>query len=401
MLGLNALYRNTGAGAFAKIIHGHVVEATESTNGGGWADFDNDGDPDLFVSNGIFDEVEPNFLYQNDGGFSFTLLTDSSVYSHQGASASGAWGDYDNDGDFDLYATDTFGGNNLLYENVQGEMVPVSEGAPVNDGGFSGGSGWGDYDNDGDLDLFVANGLWLGSEKNSLYENRGDGSFQKITTGSLVNEGGYSWGCSWADYDNDGFLDLVVVNDSQNEDLNFLYRNNGNENHWIRIKCVGTLANRSGIGAKVRVKATIDGQERWQLRQITGGDGYLMSKPLETHFGLGDATIIDEIVVEWPGPNFTRQVLHNVAVDQIRTIVESARAPPESSLTASLQGGEIRIVIIGEPGKSYELQVSVDLSSWAKVADLTIPSEGEISYIESETVSSAHRFYRTVEKEAP
>jgi len=134
--------------------------------------------------------------------------------------------------------------------------------------GLSFSSAWGDYDNDGDLDLFLAN---VDTLVNSfLYSNNGNGTFTKITTGNIVNDGGGGTDASWGDYDNDGDLDLFVANWDQN---NFLYANNGNTNKWINLKLVGIQSNSSGIGAKVRLKATIFGNSYWQMREISGGSG--------------------------------------------------------------------------------------------------------------------------------
>ena len=124
-------------------------------------------------------------------------------------------------------------------------------------------------------------------------------------------------GCSWADYDNDGFLDLYVASQTGH---NLLYRNSGNSNSWVKVKCVGTVSNRSAIGAKVRVYAHHRGQDRQQLREITGGSDKT-SQPLLAHFGLGDATNIDTVRIEWPSGIV--QEMRNVAVKQFLTVTES------------------------------------------------------------------------------
>src|SRR6185503_21151404 len=97
-------------------------------------------------------------------------------------------------------------------------------------------------------------------------------TFTRITTGSLVNDAAIGDGCAWGDYNQDGFVDLFVTN--LNGQNNLLYRNNGNDNSWLTVRCVGQLSNRSGIGAKVRVNTTVNGQSRWQMREISGGSGY-------------------------------------------------------------------------------------------------------------------------------
>lgn len=104
-----------------------------------------------------------------------------------------------------------------------------------------------------------------------------DTTFTKITTGAIVTDEGMFAGCAWGDYNNDGFLDLFVTNGGPQGDVtrsNFLYRNDGNTNQWIKLKLVGTASNRAAIGAKVRVKATIGGNTVWQLREISGGSGW-------------------------------------------------------------------------------------------------------------------------------
>src|SRR5262249_6054134 len=149
-------------------------------------------------------------------------------------------------------------------------------GAIVTDPAYGWDCAWGDYDNDGYLDLFVAN---ADGPKNYLYHNKGDGTFEKITAGSLANDQSQSLhgsaSCSWGDYDNDGFLDLFVGDNTVNSptpQVNYLYHNNGpnsgNSNGWLKLKCDGVLSNCSAIGAKVRVWATIRGKPLQQLREI-------------------------------------------------------------------------------------------------------------------------------------
>src|SRR5437773_5816887 len=125
-----------------------------------------------------------------------------------GFSTGCAWGDYDNDGYLDLFVPNNNENNFLYHNNRDGTFTKITSGRIVTDGGNSFGAAWGDYDNDGFLDLFVANV----NQKNFLYRNNGDGTFTKITSGAIVNDVGYSWGAAWGDYDNDGFLDLFVAN---------------------------------------------------------------------------------------------------------------------------------------------------------------------------------------------
>ena len=153
----------------------------------------------------------------------FTKITTGDIVNDGGDSYGSSWIDFDNDGYLDLFVIngrDSIPMNNFLYHNNgDGTFTRITTGDIVNDGGNSYSSTWGDYDNDGYLDLFVAN-----SVQNFLYHNNGDSTFTKITTGSIVNDVGNSIGQSWCDYDNDGDLDLFLANNNEN---NALYSNNG------------------------------------------------------------------------------------------------------------------------------------------------------------------------------
>ena len=219
--------------------------------------------------------------------------------------------------------------NSLYRNNGNGTFTEVTSDSIVSEAGFYGSCAWGDYDNDGFLDLFL--GQLNPGQNNVLYHNNGDGTFTKVLEGSLVNDGGVSHASAWADYDNDGFLDLFVANTvtfpggaTYSNFRNFLYRNDGNTNQWIKLKLVGTVSNRAAIGAKVRVKATMGGNTVWQFRDISGGSGWGGGQnSLVAHFGLGDATNIDTIRIEWPSGIV--QEMHNVAVKQFLTVTEPAR----------------------------------------------------------------------------
>jgi hypothetical protein len=170
-----------------------------------------------------------------------------------------------------------------------------------------------DYDNDGDIDLHVVNGGIQGNQSSILYENNGDGTFSDIAGTAGIQNTGPGEGATWGDYDNDGDMDLYVVNYNQS---NTLYRNNGNNNHWIIIKPVGTTSNKSGIGTRIEVTTgTIT-----QIREVDGGSGFSSQDSLWVHFGLGSNKIIDTLKIMWSGGKV--QTLSEVTVDQILTITE-------------------------------------------------------------------------------
>src|SRR5262249_33224535 len=214
----NHLWRNNGDGSFTKITDSAVVTDSSASEGRAWVDYDNDGYVDLFVC-----DLAPytNALYRNNGNGTFTKVTDSGLTSVLDDSGACAWGDYDNDGFLDVFLANENGPNSLYKNNGNGTFTKILEGSIVSsEANFNGGSSscaWGDYDNDGYIDLFVTQGAGATFPptqliKNQLYHNNGDGTFTRITDGSLVNDPGRSHGPVWVDYDNDGFLDLFVAN---------------------------------------------------------------------------------------------------------------------------------------------------------------------------------------------
>jgi hypothetical protein len=243
---------------------------------------------------------------------------------------SASWGDVDNDGDFDVVVANAGyfqTQNNQLFLNSNGNFTEMTSGQLVTDGGCSYGSAFGDVDNDGDLDLAVANGYCNGAIVNFLYLNDGAGNFTRATTETLNTP--CSFGLAFGDYDNDGFLDLAIATcknaTASPQPNNLLYRNNGNDNNWLKIKLEGVVSNRAAIGAKVRIKTTAG----WQLRYISAQSGYNGQNSLVAHFGLGGANSVDSVTIEWPSG--IRQHLTQVAANQQLFVVEedatSLKAP--------------------------------------------------------------------------
>ncbi len=339
--GRNYLYHNEGDGDFSRAVSSAVEQDPSDASGGSWGDYDSDGDVDLFVTNF---RAYGDRLYRNDGNGVLVKVTEGPIVNDEGDGVGSAWGDYDNDGDLDLFVCN-LNQNNFLYRNDGNESFSlITEGQIANDGGASIGCAWGDYDNDGDLDLFVTNEFY---QDDFLYENLGAAAFRKVTSGPAVSSGGHSLGCGWADYNNDGQLDLFVANggDANLTEKNFLYRNAGSGNNWINIRCRGTVSNRGAIGAKVRVKAVIAGAPRWQMREVSGGGGFSCQDSLNAEFGLGDAVRAEAIRVEWPSGLV--QELYEVDLNQFLTVSESIqfhRGDPNSSGSTDISDG---IIIFG------------------------------------------------------
>ena len=312
----NFLYRNRGDGTFEKVTEGAIVTDGGESLGASWGDYDNDGFLDLFVANR---SIQSNFLYRNDGDGTFTKITEGDVVADFASSHGGSWGDYDNDGDLDLFvANGPYGGDGeadqLFRNDGNGNFTEITGSIVANDPGRSGSGTWGDFDNDGDLDLFVTQYY----QPCLLYVNNGQGDFNPITEGEIVTHLGYSSGMGAADYDNDGDLDLFLANwENQN---NFLYRNDTAGNNWLHVRCIGTTSNAMGIGAKVRIAATIDGSLVEQMREIRTNNGHRSQSDVTAAFGFGDATIVESMTVEWPSGVVTTYA--DITVNQVVVIVE-------------------------------------------------------------------------------
>ena len=249
-LPLAALLIATGASlvgaqdiAMTRVTDGGLVDVDDWTYGAGWADYDQDGHLDLFVPH--YDE--PNELYRNDGDGTFTRVEGTPMAASDGKSIACAWADYDNDGWVDLFVACTAVGgvetaDNELYRNDgDGTFTRITEGSLVTDTDWSLGAAWGDYDQDGRLDLFVANFR----EPNALYRNEGDGTFTRITGGDIATDAEASYTPSWVDFDLDGDLDLFVVNNLGSglpADSNALYRNDDG----VFVRVTDTILSQDG-----------------------------------------------------------------------------------------------------------------------------------------------------------
>ncbi len=314
----NFLYHNNGDGTFTKVLTGALVTDATASRSVDWCDLDNDGDLDLFVAN---EGTSNESLYWNNGNGTFTAEASGAIVTDGGDSFGSSVADVDNDGDFDVLTVNHANQNEFLYlNNGNKTFTKVTAGPVVNSGGYSVGSAFGDLDNDGDLDLMVTNAFAGAAQtKNFLYLNNGNGSFVKVDTGIVSTDMGWSYGVAFGDYDRDGDLDIATANCFGANQNNSLYKNEGNSNKWLTVKAVGKVSNASAIGARVRVKATINGNSVWQTRHVSGQSGYC-GQNLESHFGLGNATVIDSLVVEFPSGQ--KIVQTNVSVNQFITITE-------------------------------------------------------------------------------
>ncbi|MGB2990078.1 MAG: FG-GAP-like repeat-containing protein [Candidatus Zixiibacteriota bacterium] len=304
----NKLFRNDGSGTFVDATSGPLGDSGTGV-AVACADYDNDGDLDIYIVNA----GNANRLLRNEGNLVFVDATSGPL----GDALNGRgvdWGDYDNDGDLDLYFANRYTGNKLLRNDGGGVFVDVTSG-PLADGGHAKNIAWGDYDNDGDLDLFLAKGDGATLGPNRLLRNDGGGTFVDATSGALVDLGLWS-GASLGDFDNDGDLDLYVAN-MQGPNRLFLNQK-GSTKHWLHVSLVGVVSNKSAIGARVRAHSgTLS-----QIREISGGSGYMSQNSLTVEFGIGYLTSVDSLIIRWPSG--TVQKLTSLPVDTLLTITESA-----------------------------------------------------------------------------
>lgn len=297
----NVLFRNLGDWRFEEIELPPEAVGAGTARACSWGDPDDDGLPDLYVANAR----EPNVLLRNGGAFRLEPDTGAGhVVEHVGYSYGLSWADFDGDGHQDLFVAN-FDVENALYRNDgTGRLVRVAEGGiATQEGGASKGHAWGDYDLDGRLDLFVANGTYGPDMRNFLYLNQGNGRFERVETGNFAVHADTSAGAAWADMDADGDLDLFVANWGSADQVNRLYRNTTSETtgrSWIGLRLRAEGPNTHAWGAKVRAKAVIREETRWMTRWNVPTTGYASQNQLLVHFGLDDAERVDSLVVRWP-----------------------------------------------------------------------------------------------------
>lgn len=387
----NLLYHNNGNGTFTRITTGAWLNETDLSRCVNWVDYDNDGDADLFITN---ENNQPNDLIRNDGNGLFTKITTGPLVQSQRGSMSASWGDVDNDGDQDVFVANAgyFQQQaNQLFLNQGNDTFTEAAATPfLSDGGCSYGSAFADIDNDGDLDLAVANGFCGGTILNFIYLNDGQGHFSRLPDNNLATP--CSFGLAFADYDHDGFLDLAIATCKNATDLpeppNILLRNNGNANHWLKLKLEGTASNRAAIGAQIRLKTA----QGWQMREISAQSGYNGQNSLIAHFGLGSSTVADSVLVRWPSG--AQQVLTGLAANQQLYLLEEAgSAAPTLPLLSQTQ-------LYPNPAH-HELQLTGQLEASCPQLDLyLIDSLGRVLYHQQQTHQAQGSYQYTLNLKA-
>jgi hypothetical protein len=308
----DVLYRNAGNGTFADVTaQAGVTEPGHYGFGVLFTDLNDDGWPDIYVAN----DSLPNLLFRNrgDGTFSEEALISGAAVSGDGREQAGMGvdaGDYDGDGRLDLIVTNFAQDYTTLYRNEGGGTfldVSFRSGMAATLGPYLGwGVGFVDVDNNGLLDVFVANGhihpevARTGTstyrQRNQLFRNSGGGRFTPVAaeagSGLLLEKS--SRGAAFGDYDNDGDRDVLII---EIDERPTLLRNDTRGGHWVTVRLVGTKSNRDAIGAKV----TIEAGGRRQITEVRSGGSYVSHNDMRAHFGLGNARRVDRMEIRWPG----------------------------------------------------------------------------------------------------
>ncbi len=316
------LYHNNGDGTFMDVTKKMgIIDIDGRAMGVGAADYDDDGFMDIYVAN----DHTVNYLWHNDEGNGFI---DRGTMSGTGFSQSGEatvsmsvdFADFNGDGLLDIFISD----DNYcsLYENLGNGLFndkSYASGISVASGQFVGwSSSFLDYDNDGDPDIFKTNGELKHKygQEDQLFENIDAGKFKDVSVerGQYFQEEHVGRGACLGDYDNDGDIDIYIVNlDSHGM---FIRNNKGNQNNWLTLNLVGHSSNKDGIGSRIKLYAG----GKMQTAQKKSTTGYLSQNDSRIHFGLLKNEIVEKIEIKWPSGKL--QILDNIKVNQILTVNE-------------------------------------------------------------------------------
>lgn len=339
------LFMNNGDNTFANVTPtSGIADTTDFAFCSVLFDYDKDGDLDIYMANDKY--YLQNKLFQNDGT---GVFTDVSTSSGAGIFIDGMCttiGDYDNDGDFDLYVSNSPLGNEFLRNNGNGTFTNV---APTNGTQFFG-NAWSsqflDADNDIDLDLYVSGAVGTNVTTSTLFVADGSGNFSTPNILGLEGDTLNSHGNAIGDFNNDGFVDIAVNNMTNNCTV---YQNNGNSNNWLKVSLIGTISNRDAIGAEII--ASVDGQHYYNF--TTCGEGYLGQNSNSEFFGLGPFDTVDSVKINWPSGHV--DVIYNVIANQNLIVTEGVGEVINTTLTVEQPSvcGDSTAEIIGLPQYSY------------------------------------------------
>lgn len=317
----NRLYKSNKNGTFSEVSKEAGVELFgKNPNCAAFFDYDNDGYQDIYIAQ---DFEKGNTLFKNNGDGTFTDVSEVTNSDIKINSMSVTIGDYDNNGFFDIYITNTPQGNKLLKNEGNNTFTEVADDSGVGYYGFGWAANFLDYNNNGLLDLYVS-GMILGSDEISsvFYKNVGDGKFIQPNDIGFVGDTVRSFSNAVGDFNNDGFPDIAVNNLAPFNSM--LWKNSTNNNKWLKIQLEGKISNRDGIGTLI--ETYINGQK--YSRYTHCGIGYLGQNSQYELIGVGDHDVVDSIKVMWLNGHIDK--LYNIQPNQTLLVFEgSTSAKPK------------------------------------------------------------------------
>ncbi len=294
--GFNQLFINNGTGTFTRDLSCGLSNTSYTTHGSTWIDLNSDGLEDLYIQN----MYEPPAVFMNNADGTYEYTEEHTIYELCPGGNSATWADFDNDLDLDVFITAAGDADNYLLINNDNQFALSNDFDIVAGQNFSRTACWGDFDNNGWLDLIIGN-LY----ENYLYLNQGDGTFDMEDFTSSVNVANLpTISMAVADFNNDGCLDFFESSGAGYAgmaEMNNLYSNLGNSNNWVQIPLQEIPGEYTSIGAIIKVLADTDddGSSEWQMRKVLVQSSRNSQDTIVSHFGLGQATVIDSIVIEW------------------------------------------------------------------------------------------------------
>lgn len=314
----NKLYQNDGDGTFTDVTVSAGVDDSRLSFCSAFFDYNNDGWQDIYVSNDKYYTV--NLLYENNGDGTFTDMSQASQTDLSIDAMTTTIGDFNNDGWFDIYVTNTQEGNSLLKNNGDGTFTDIATTSGTSFESFGWGASFLDADNDKDLDLYVSGSFNFEIPcclPSAFYENMNDETFTMSPSNGFVGDLRESYSNAIGDVDNNGLPDIVVTN-NLHENM-FLWRNlTATANNYLKVKLQGTISNRDGIGSKIEI--SINGEK--QYRYTLCGEGYLSQNSNTEFFGVGTATAVDYVKVNWLSGE--EDIFYNVPVNQTVSVLEGS-----------------------------------------------------------------------------
>jgi len=395
----NTLLRNQGDGTFTSVSGTPVTSGMGTYTIPSWSDLDDDGDPDLCIGAGHVDgTLNPDFLYSNTspgmGSISFSQILSGPLATDARDGQLFSFVDIDGDRDLDVYVTN-YGGpvtgvvNDLYRKNGSSylKLTAATAGTIVSDAQHSLAAVWADFDNDGDMDVVVTND---GTELSQYYTNNGAGFFTRVTTTALRSAGPHYGACA-ADYDADGDVDLYMHGITSTKAL---FRNESpTTNGWLEVRCQGVISNRAAIGARVSVRATIGGVSRWQVQEVSAQNSFDGHSALALHFGLGNAAQVESLVVRWPSG--VVQALAPVATRQRLTVIEDVTTAVQASLLSSEASVDrVRLVWQAPDSPSGRVFRARGGADWTPVATIFADAAGRLEFEDRDLTPGDHVGYR-------